>query len=189
VADAPPAEFLEKWTSSVRTRTGARIRIRPLRPDDRGREIAFIESLSERSRYFRLFTPLKVLPPHLLDQLMDIDYRRRMAFVATVEHGGVEEFVGIARYGEMDLPGDAELGITVTDAWQHRGVARLLIAELMRFARSSGIQRLAGLVLPDNQPMIALARCMGFHTSYDQVQHLVSISRDLTDTPGERPGG
>lgn len=54
---------------------GVEICIRPLRADDREREVAFINSLSERSRYFRLFTPLRFLPPHLLDQLMEIDYQ------------------------------------------------------------------------------------------------------------------
>lgn len=189
VAGPPPAELLERWTSYVRTRAGARVCIRPLRPDDREREIAFINSLSERSRYFRLFSPLKFLPPRLIDQLMDIDYGRRMAFVATVERDGLEEFVGIARYGEMDHPGSAELGITVTDAWQRHGVARLLVTELMRFARSHGVQRLAGMVLPDNQPMIALAKSLGFRTSYDPMQHLVSISRELTGMQEPSQGG
>jgi hypothetical protein len=56
VVCAPSADFLERWTSYARTQAGAKILIPPLRPDDRDREIAFINSFSERSRYFRLFT-------------------------------------------------------------------------------------------------------------------------------------
>ncbi len=78
-----PAELLARWTSQSSARNGVRLCVRPLRPDDREREIEFINSLSERTRYYRLMTPLKFLPPHLLDRLMDIDYDRRMAFVAT----------------------------------------------------------------------------------------------------------
>ncbi len=85
---------------------------------------------------------------------MDVDYRQRMAFVATVERDGVEEFVGIARYGETDQEGAAELGVTVTDSVQRCGIARLLVTQLMRFARWRGISALTGLVLTDNQPMI-----------------------------------
>ena len=146
----PPAAALAEWTSTATTRNAAQVCIRPLRPDDREREIEFINSLSEQSRYFRLFTPLKFLPPHLLDQLMDIDYDRRMALVATVGCGCAEQFVGIARYGETDHPSSAELGITVTDAWQRCGIARLLMAELMRFARWRGFRRLTGIVLPQS---------------------------------------
>jgi RimJ/RimL family protein N-acetyltransferase len=189
VSSSPPAELAEKWTSYVRTRNDVQICIRPLRPDDRQREIAFINSLSQRSRYFRLFTPFKFLSPHLIDQLMDVDYRRRMAFVATVERDGAEEFVGIARYGETDQPGAAELGVSVTDSLQRCGIARLLVTQLMRFARWRGIGRLTGVVLTDNQPMLALAASLGFHASYDSAQHLIVISRELADIAVETGRG
>lgn len=179
MTSAIDASSLERWVTQARSRRGAPISIRPLRSDDRQREIAFIGSLSERSRYFRLFTPLKFLPRHLIDQLMDIDYRQRMAFVATTEQGGVEQFVGVARYAETDQAGTAELGVSVADAWQRCGVASLLIRQLARYARDQGIHRLIGAVLPDNQAMIALARRLAFTVSYDPAQHLFKISRDL----------
>lgn len=176
-----PVEFFEQWSSTARTRSGQWIRIRPLRADDRQREIDFINSLSETSRYMRLWTPLKFLPPHLLDQLMDIDYADRMALVATMENGGAERIVGIARYGVTDTADTAELGITVTDAWQGRGVARLLVIELVRFARWRNLRRFTGIVLPENQPMLALARSLGFTVSFDPVEHLIRISLRLEE--------
>jgi RimJ/RimL family protein N-acetyltransferase len=171
----------EQWTAYPRTRAGAQVRIRPLRPDDREREIAFLNGLSQQSRYFRLMTPFKFLPPHLVDQLMDIDYAQRMAFVATIPSGGGEEFVGIARYGETDEAEVAELGITVADAWHRTGIARLLVAHLLRFAQWRGIRTMTGIVLPENAPMIALARSLGFSTAFDPDQHLVKIRLDLAD--------
>jgi RimJ/RimL family protein N-acetyltransferase len=180
---ATSAEFLEQWTVSVRTRAGAQICIRPLRPDDRDREIAFINGLSERSRYFRLLTPFKFLPPHLVDQLMDIDYAQRMAFVATVPSDSGEKFVGIARYGETDRAGVAELGISVADEWQRTGIAHLLMTQLLRFAQSQGMCRMTGIVLAENAPMLALARSLGFTIAYDPEQHLLTMGRDLRDAP------
>ena len=154
---------LDRWVMQVRTRRGAVVCIRPLRPDDREREIAFINSLSERSRYFRLFTPLKVLPRHLIDRLMDIDYLHRMAFVATTLKDGVEQFVGVS----------------VADTWQRCGIASLLMQQLIRYAREHDINRMTGLVLPDNLAMIALARRLAFTVRYDPAQHLFLMSRDL----------
>ena len=171
----------EQWTVCARTRAGVQVRIRPLCPDDRDREIAFINGLSEQSRYFRLMTPFKFLPPHLVDQLMDIDYAKRMAFVATIPTGSGEEFVGIARYGETDEAGVVELGITVADAWQRTGIARLLVTHLLRFAQWRGLHRMTGIVLPENAPMIALARSLGFSTALDPDQHLVRIRLQLSD--------
>ena len=172
-------EVAARWTSQSIARNGLRLCIRPLRPDDREREIEFINSLSERTRFYRLMTPLKFLPPHLLDRLMDVDYNRRMAFVATVEHDGQEQFVGIARYGETDRPDTVELGVTVTDRWQRHGIARLLIAELVRFARWRGIRHVEGIVLHDNLPMIELAKSLGFQVAHDYAQHVVVISCSL----------
>jgi acetyltransferase len=173
------ADLLARWTSHASARDGTALCIRPLRPDDREREIEFINSLSERSRYFRLMTPLKFLPPHLLDRLMDIDYDRRMAFVATIGHEGREQFVGIARYGETDRRNCMELGITVTDRWQRRGIARLLFAELARFARWRGVRCMEGIILPDNFPMIELAKSLGFHVAHDYTQGVVVITQSL----------
>jgi acetyltransferase len=179
VVDCLPAELLAHWTSQSSARNGVRLCVRPLRPDDREREAEFINSLSERSRYYRLMTPLKFVPPHLLDRLMDIDYDRRMAFVATVEQDGREQFVGIARYAETDRPDTVELGITVTDRWQRQGIARVLFAELVRFARWRGIRHMEGIVLHDNLPMIELAKSIGFHAAHDYAQHVVVISQSL----------
>lgn len=164
----------------TRNSRGADLCIRPLRPDDREREIAYLNGLSERSRYFRLFTPLKFLPRHLVDQLMDVDYRQRMAFVATTQQDGVEQFVGVARYCETDEPGTAELGVSVTDSWQRSGVGSLLLRHLIAYAREQNIRRLIGQVLPDNTAMIALARRLGFTVRFDPAQHLFRISREIT---------
>lgn len=176
----PGAKAAANWRLRTRTRDGTEILVRPLRPDDRQREIDFIESLSERTRYLRLLTPLRYLPPHLLDQLMDVDYDKRMALVATVGEGENEKFIGIARYGEAGEPGVAEFGITVTDEWQRRGVATILLRELLQYAAARGWKRMTGLVLPENYRMLALARNAGFKVKYDPDEHLMRVSCDLT---------
>lgn len=167
---------LDLWVSEYRTRRGDVVCIRPLRPDDREREIAYINSLAERSRHFRLFTPLRTLPRHLVDQLMDVDYRQRMAFVATTHRSGSEQIVGVARYGVADEQGAAEFAVSVADAWQRCGVAGALMKQLSRYASEQGIRRLTGLILPDNRAMIALARRLGFTVRYDPAQHLFVCS-------------
>jgi acetyltransferase len=171
--------LLTDWTSQSSARDGTRLCVRPLRPDDREREIEFIGSLSQRTLYYRLMTPQKFLPPHLLDQLMDIDYDRRMAFVATIEREGREQFIAIARYGETDRRNCVELGITVTDQWQRQGIAQILVAELTRFARWRGIRCFEGIVLPDNFAMIQLAKSLGFHAAHDYAQQLVVITKSI----------
>jgi acetyltransferase len=179
VVDPVSAELLARWTSKSTARNGLRLCIRPLQQDDRQREVEFITSQSERTRYYRLMTPLKFVPPHLLDQLMDIDYDRRMAFIAAAEQEGCDPFAGVARYGETDRPDTVEFAVVVGDRWQRQGIARLLIAELLRFARWRGIRKVEGIVLPDNLPMIELAKSLGFQVRHDYAQHVVVISLEL----------
>lgn len=174
-----PTRALDEWTWITADRSGASIKVRPLRRDDEQREIAFIDSLSERSRFFRMFTPLKFLSPDLLSQFMDVDYDRRMALVATIGDAEKETFIGVARYGPTDRPEQAELGVTVADDWHRRGIATLLVRALMRFALEHGFQELTGVVLPDNHAMLELARSLGFAIHHDPDEHVMKISRRL----------
>lgn len=179
----PPTTTLDEWVWTAKARDGTPITVRPLRKDDEQREIAFVSSLSERTRYFRMFTPLKYLTPQMLHEFMNVDYDRRMALVATVGTGDQEEFVGVARYGSTDQSDQAELGITVTDAWQRRGIAAILVRALMRFAEAHGFRELTGVVLPENYAMIQLARSLGFTTHMDASAHVIRISRKLRRVP------
>jgi acetyltransferase len=179
VSETPPADLLAEWTTRIPARSGEMLCVRPLRPDDRAREAAFINSLSEHTRFLRLMTPLRFLPQHLLEQLMDVDYDRRMAFVATIEKDGVEEFVAIARYGPTDQPQVVEIGVTVADAWQGRGVARVVLERLLEYAAARGFERACGYVLPENQRMLALARAAGFVVRFNPEQRVMHVEREL----------
>lgn len=80
---------------------------------------------------------------------------------------------------QVAMPDTAELGITVTDNYQRRGIARILMRELARYARTPGFRRLIGIVLPENRLMIALAESLGYSSNYDATDHLVHISLSL----------
>src|SRR5215831_4598355 len=165
-SDARESSLLNEWTIAKRAKNGTDICIRPLRPDDREREVEFIQSLSPETLYLRLFTPLKYLPRHLLDQLMDVDGRRRMAFIATTRLQQNEQIIGISRYGETDDVRSAEIGITVADRWQRQGIATELLKQLFQYARARGLTKLTGLVLPQNIRMLALAHRLGFKSHH-----------------------
>ena len=154
---------------------GTRVAVRALRSSDRALEIAFLESLSDRSRYFRLMTPMHHPSPDLLTLLLDVNGESRAALVAMIGVEGDERCIAIARYAHMGGTGSAELGITVTDAWQRRGIASHLIRLLMAHARRNGIVRFVGHVLPDNHAMVALAKKLGFELHFDSATRLFNI--------------
>ena len=170
------------WRRDAVLPDGTPISIRALTPElegERAREIAFLNGLSERTRYMRLLTPLRYLPPHMIDQFMDVDGERRMALVAISESDGEERFIGVARYAVTDDPLSAEIGITVADAWQHRGVASRMLRCLMEYAKAHGIRTLTGMVLPENQSMLTLARHLGFEVRLASPEQLMKITKRL----------
>lgn len=178
---AQVAQLWSELTREVTLADGSILTLRPLRPDDREREAAFIDSLSPTSRYMRLMTPLRHLTPHLLNQLMDVDYRDRMAFVATAQQDGAEVIIGVARYARTGADNALELGITVTDAWQRRGVARELLYPLLTYARAQGFEKASSTVLPDNFPMLQLARASGARVSLNAGEALMQVEFPLAD--------
>ncbi len=64
---------------------GTPLQIRPIRPEDATIEKAFVERLSERSRYLRFMQPLSELTPEMLSRFTQIDYDREMALIAVVD--------------------------------------------------------------------------------------------------------
>ena len=140
---------------------GARLLLRPMRPEDAGLETEFVNSLSERSRYQRFMQDLPHLTPRMLARFTQLDYDRELALV--VLHGG--RFVAVGRYAPNPDGETAEFALTVTDAWQGKGLGRALLERLCRYARAAGYRALYGHILQANHAMLELAQKLGFSMS------------------------
>ena len=139
---------------TVTLRDGARVRLRPIRPDDKRLLARGFERLSEDSRYRRFFTPMPELPPAQLEYLTEVDHRDHEAILAVDEHG---EPVGVARYVRSASEAHAaEAAVAVVDDWQGRGVGRALLNRLAARARQEGVSRFTALVQTDNQAALEL---------------------------------
>ena len=135
---------------------GARLRLRPIRPEDQARLSAFYDRLSRQTAYQRFFTVMKRLPPDWAHFLANVDYERRLALLA--EHGPPEapELVGVARYEPTDRADTAELAFVIQDGWQGRGLGTIMLDALLTAAAARGIRRFRAFVLAGNMRMIDL---------------------------------
>jgi len=107
---------------------GARVRIRPIRPEDEPRLIEFYGRLSPYTAYQRFFTAMKRLPPDWAHFLTNVDYRRRLALVVEREAPAGPELIAVGRYEPSSPEDTAEVAFAVQDSWQNRGLATLLCA-------------------------------------------------------------
>jgi GNAT superfamily N-acetyltransferase len=130
-------------------------------------EDEFVRNLSAQTKHYRFLGGVKALAPAELQRLCNVDGRHSMAFVATVNESGHEIEIGVSRYAEYPSDGAGELAITVADAWQHKGLDRLLLKQLITYAKTHGIKQLYSVELPDNIAMRELAREFGMSVSRD----------------------
>jgi RimJ/RimL family protein N-acetyltransferase len=145
----------------LRTVDGRRFAIRRMRRDDRVLYEAGVAALSERSRYLRFASPISKLSTRLVDQLMDLDDHRHVAYVALTPDR--RTLLGVARYVRLaDDPNAAEVAIAIADEWQRVGVGALLLNRLIGHAHRSGIHSLVAVTLSENHGAKALARDAGF---------------------------
>jgi acetyltransferase len=140
--------------------------IRALRPEHADLEVRFGLALSRESRYERFLGGGVKLTPELLARLVNVDFARDVALIATVTFAGVETPVAVARYALAPDEESAETAITVADTWHGCGLGRLLLERLVDIARQNGVRRLTGEVLATNARMLALARRTGFRVEH-----------------------
>lgn len=171
----PPA-IDYRWT----TADGTPVTIRPIQPEDREIELAFVRGLSKKARYMRFFTVIKDLTTQQLDRFTQVDFPDEMAFIATVDSSAGEQEIGVARYAPGGSPGVAEFAVVVADDWQGHGVGRELMRHLLMVAEDAGVTRIEGAVLKANPNMLRFCRELGFTISRcEDDPQLVLAAKDL----------
>jgi len=153
------------YEKKVITRTGLEVFMRPIRPEDEPLLMDLFNSLSTKTRYYRFFSPLKELPQNMIIKFTQIDYRRDMALVALDKTGPEAKMLAVARFISKPGQSDTEFAVVVRDLWQGKGVGRVLLENLILFARDKKIESMSGFVLAENIYMLSLARKLGFQLS------------------------
>ena len=118
--------------------------------------IRLFHALSPETIFQRFGRLLKAMPPDLLSRHTQIDYDREMALVVFPK--GDDEIIAVGRITERPGENEADLGMTVADAWHGRGLGDLLMKQLLKIAQQRRIKRILGVISPDNASMLNIAR-------------------------------
>jgi RimJ/RimL family protein N-acetyltransferase len=169
----------------VTLRSGDVVRIRPVRPDDGPALIRAYANLGEQSRYRRFFTVMPELPDATLKAAVEVDHVNHEALVALPVLSA--EIIGECRFIRLpDQPDTAEIGVTVVDAWQGRGLGSALLARLSERAAEAGIDYFTAEVLAENRTMLALLPSLG-HVETESFGPVVTNRVELVE-PSRQPG-
>ena len=142
----------------IATVDGVELLLRPIRPDDGPRLVAFHRQLSSRSTYLRFFNVHPELSEEEVEHFTHVDYEGRLALV--VEHEG--DLVAVGRYELLATSSEAEAAFVVADAFQRHGIATLLLDELAAAAWARGITVFVATVLAENRSMLDVFHHSGF---------------------------
>jgi acetyltransferase len=140
--------------------------LRPIRPDDEARHLAFLQRLDPEDIRMRIFAVRRSIERTELARLTQIDYEREMAFIAVASGAdGVPETIGAVRAVTDPNNTSADFGIIVRSDLKRRGLGHLLLDKMIRYCRGRGTRELTGDVLAGNADMLQLARTLGFETT------------------------
>lgn len=172
-----PRELEKRLT----TQQGRTLLLRPIRPEDAPALQAFVRSLDPKDIRLRFLAPIKELDHRFAARLTQIDYDREMAFVA-VDPAGDGGLLGVVRIAADADNRAAEYAIAIRSDFKGQGLGRLLMEEIIAYARRRGIGEIWGTVLAENAPMLALVRKLGFTVSADaDDRSLVRVALRLGD--------
>ncbi|MGN6693337.1 MAG: bifunctional acetate--CoA ligase family protein/GNAT family N-acetyltransferase [Aquihabitans sp.] len=179
MSESPVADYPSRWESEVVLSDGGTMALRPIRPDDAERIVAFHERQSPESIYFRFFSPRPRLSERDLERFTRVDYIDRMAFVGLIG----DELVGVARYDRHRARSDAEVAFFIDDAHHGRGMATVLLEYLAEAAREAGISGFTASVLPQNRKMLGVFTQAGFTASSRFEDGVIEVQLSIEPTP------
>ena len=169
----------------VRLHSGDLVRIRQVQPGDVQALARAYAKLSEESRYRRFFTAMPELSGSLLHAAAEVDHENHEALVALPLLSG--EIVGECRFVRLpDRPDTADLAVTVTDAWQRRGLASALLARLSARALEAGITYFTAEILAENRTVLGLLPKLG-DVQTEGSGAVVEARVEIAEPPGPGP--
>ena len=179
LAPARPAAYPSEREADVVLRDGSLAHVRPIRPDDEPRLLAFLRSLPEEDRRLRFFS-LSTDLARTAHEEAEVDYARSLGLLATV--GPDERVVGHALYAPSG-EGRAEVAFAIARDRQGQGLASLLLGHLAEVAAAHGIHTFEAIVLPENRRMLEVFRESGFPVQTRSAFGSVELSMPTSLSP------
>ena len=182
VGDVPeqpdPDGYPSRWRSDVLLADGGTVHLRPIRPEDGDRLVAFHNRQSPESIYLRFFSARPRLSPRDVERFTHVDYTDRLAFVAILG----DDLIGVARYDREPGTPVAEVAFFTDDLHHGRGLATILLEYLAAAARERGITRFTATTLPQNRKMLGVFKQAGFDVSTRFNDGVIDVRLGIEET-------
>jgi acetyltransferase len=163
--------------SDATLRDGRVVHIRAMRIQDEAELLQTFDRMSDDARYMRFMRVVREPNLERLRKVLGSFPEKGIGLVATVPAADGVDIVGSAIAVIASEPGTCEFAINVDSKFGGSGLATELMKRLIDAARKRGLQVMEGFVLSENQPMLRLARRLGFSIAPDPDDRAVRICR------------
>ena len=153
--------------------------VRPISSADSA-GVRFHAHLSARSVQLRYFYPHRELSPSEIEHFTQVDGRDRVAFVVEC----ARELIAVGRYDRLDDQRVAEVAFVVSDAYQHHGLATMLLHRLAACGTISRDHAFHAEVLAENRAMLSVFHGAGFAYQSKTEWGTVSLIMTIVPDPG-----
>lgn len=153
----------EHWLDTLND--GTHVLIRPLSAQDRLRLLVFFQHLSPLSLRFRFLGAVSHVDERIIDSLLSVSEDLSRGYLALIHSEGQLQVIGISRYKRVEEK-RSECAVAVAEAWQRKGLGRLLLGHLIDAARREGLRTLCSTNLSTDYPIHGLYKQQGFTSVY-----------------------
>jgi len=176
-------EYPEELETYRTTKAGLEVVLRPVKISDEPLIKDFFYSLSDRSLYRRFMSPRKDIPHQQLQEFVVIDYSKEMVILASLKTGEKEEVAGLGQYSISEETHMAEVGFTVKDGYQNRGIGTELLSYLTLLAKRQGLLGFTAETLMENVAMLHLFEKMDFDIRKSGAAGVYELRMIFKDAP------
>nr|ACF98064.1 hypothetical protein [uncultured bacterium 888] len=158
-------------------RDGRSVHVRLAGPADEAAYLRAFDQLDSNARYMRFMRVVRSPNREALRKVLASFPANGFAIVATVALEDSLEIVGSALCMIAKGSRSCEFAMTVAAGYGRAGLGRLLLSTLIDVAKRDELEEMTGYVLAANQPMLRLAKRMGFDVSPDPDDAAARICR------------
>ena len=173
---------VKDYCAVEKLKDGRNVVIRAVRSNDKDGFVSGYEELSGEAVYRRFFFHRSQFTEEELRTATEIDFVRVVALVAEIEDNAEKKLIGACRYiaiDENDPPRYAEVAFTVLDAWQGKGLGKILFKHLATIAGACGIEKFEAVVLSENRGMMKVFESAGLQVNKRSEGGETSLDIDL----------
>ena len=164
-------------SSTLTLRDGRSVRLRAVAPTDEAELLQAFARMSDAARYMRMMHVVREPDVQRLRAVLASFPERGIGIVATVPAADGIDIVASAIAIFADDGPRCEFAISVAAAFGGDGLGTAVMRALIAEAKRRGIQEMEGYVLSENQPMLRLARSLGFSSAFCPGDASVRICR------------